>query len=349
MVKTSQLDIKAGKIRVASNLKGGEMNIANTHGGALKGGFKKGSASKTHKGEKDFTTKKGDKDFHRDGHDEKEKGGDVPFQEPKKSQGLKNAIEMDRDPRPRELRKEVDRLASQGAQNRSTIDSTRDALLMGILTKLENGEDVKAKEGDGIRVATLSGGGITSLEIRLGNIVKNKRRLNHLKEMGINLESYSPYLVKAVVDGDYRSFRTTNKQEWDRMINESAIKGVLPSVMGTKTQFGQNLAGFLTNGKYGGALSNTDYARNKEIGVPTGQSVVTRAGLEGGSLVNVSEPAPPTEIITTESVIEKVLDLSVNTGYNVALDYLNASKRVLTKGDYNELYVYLGQNSLPLR
>ena len=44
MVKTSQLDIKAGKIRVASNLKGGEMNIANTHGGALKGGFKKGSA-----------------------------------------------------------------------------------------------------------------------------------------------------------------------------------------------------------------------------------------------------------------------------------------------------------------
>ena len=349
MVKTSQLDIKAGKIRVASNLKGGEMNIANTHGGALKGGFKKGSASKTHKGEKDFTTKKGDKDFHRDGHDEKEKGGDVPFQEPKKSQGLKNAIEMDRDPRPRELSKEVDRLATQGSQNRSQIDSTRDALLMGILQKLEKGEKIETKEGDGIRTATLSGGGVSSLELRLGSIVKNKRRLNHLKEMGINLESYSPYLVKAVVDGDYRSFRTTNKQEWDRMINECAIKGVLPSVMGAKTQFGRNLGGFLINGKYGGDLANTDYARNDSIGASNGESIVHRAGLEGGSLVNVSEPAPPTERITAESVIEKVLDLSVNTGYNVALDYLNSMKLILPPRDYKELYVYLGQNSLPLR
>lgn len=31
----------------------------------------KGAASKTHKGRKDYTTKKGDKDFHRKGHDEK--------------------------------------------------------------------------------------------------------------------------------------------------------------------------------------------------------------------------------------------------------------------------------------
>jgi hypothetical protein len=31
-------------------------------------GYKKGSMSKTHKGEKDFTTKKGDKVFHRSHH-----------------------------------------------------------------------------------------------------------------------------------------------------------------------------------------------------------------------------------------------------------------------------------------
>ena len=31
----------------------------------------KGARSKTHRGEKDYTTKKGDKDFHRKGHDEK--------------------------------------------------------------------------------------------------------------------------------------------------------------------------------------------------------------------------------------------------------------------------------------
>lgn len=35
--------------------------------------FHKGSMSKTHKGDMDFTTKKGDKDFHRDGHDIMEK------------------------------------------------------------------------------------------------------------------------------------------------------------------------------------------------------------------------------------------------------------------------------------
>ena len=36
-------------------------------------GSAKGSASKTHKGDKNFTTKKGDKDFHREGKDVKEK------------------------------------------------------------------------------------------------------------------------------------------------------------------------------------------------------------------------------------------------------------------------------------
>ena len=39
--------------------------------------FGKGSVSKTHKGDLDFTTKRGDKDFHRGGHDEKE--GRHPF------------------------------------------------------------------------------------------------------------------------------------------------------------------------------------------------------------------------------------------------------------------------------
>ncbi len=36
-------------------------------------GKRKGTKSKTHKNDKDFTTKKGDKDFHREGKDVKEK------------------------------------------------------------------------------------------------------------------------------------------------------------------------------------------------------------------------------------------------------------------------------------
>jgi hypothetical protein len=39
----------------------------------MKHGEKKGDKSKTHKGDKDYTTKKGDKDFHEKGHDEKKK------------------------------------------------------------------------------------------------------------------------------------------------------------------------------------------------------------------------------------------------------------------------------------
>lgn len=38
-------------------------------------GFHKGSASKTHAGEEDFTTKRGDKDFHEAGHDIRRRGG----------------------------------------------------------------------------------------------------------------------------------------------------------------------------------------------------------------------------------------------------------------------------------
>ena len=40
---------------------------------ARKGGSKKGDKSKTHKGDKDYTTKRGDKDYHRGGHDVKGK------------------------------------------------------------------------------------------------------------------------------------------------------------------------------------------------------------------------------------------------------------------------------------
>jgi len=39
--------------------------------------YKKGSASKTHKGDKDFTTKKGNKDHHVGGHDIKT--GSAPY------------------------------------------------------------------------------------------------------------------------------------------------------------------------------------------------------------------------------------------------------------------------------
>lgn len=49
---------------------------------AKKKGDKKGDMSKTHKGDKDYTTKKGDKDFHEKGKDVKKKR--APFKKVKK-------------------------------------------------------------------------------------------------------------------------------------------------------------------------------------------------------------------------------------------------------------------------
>jgi len=52
---------------------------------------KKGMKSKTHKGDLDYTTKRGDKDYHRGGHDEKEKK--KPFSK-KKSKSSKPKTEV---------------------------------------------------------------------------------------------------------------------------------------------------------------------------------------------------------------------------------------------------------------
>jgi hypothetical protein len=48
------------------------------YNGSKGGGFKKGSKSKTHKGDMDFTTKEGDKVFHEKGHFT-HKGFKLPF------------------------------------------------------------------------------------------------------------------------------------------------------------------------------------------------------------------------------------------------------------------------------
>ena len=47
-----------------------------------KGRFVKGAKSKTHKGDKDYTTKRGDKDFHRKGHNVHKKR--APYRKKKK-------------------------------------------------------------------------------------------------------------------------------------------------------------------------------------------------------------------------------------------------------------------------
>ena len=339
MPKTSILThTKGGGIRIAG-LKGGDMRVADLEGGALKGKFGKGGGVKGMNRAIITAELKGGKIM-------KGKGYNT---------GIKVAEIQHNNPAPRELKKEMDRMATQGMNERGTLDTTRDALLMGIMNKLDKPITDKNQTHRDSHSGTHTGEGLTksvSLDDRLHktlkSIVKNKQRLNHLQEMGVNLQSYSPYVVKAVVDGDYRSFRTTNKHEWDRMINECALKGVQVNIMGPKTQFGSNLQGFLTNGLYGGEAFNTDIARNKEIDPPSTKSISIGHGLEDDGELNTM----PDHVEMTpdkDSITSQIIHLSVNTGYNVALDFLNSVKGLFTKAEYADLYAYLGQNSLPLR
>ena len=117
--------------------------------------------------------------------------------------------------------------------------------------------------------------------------------------------------------------------------------------MGRKTQFGRQLEGFLRNGKYGGEMFNTDDMVNSDIrdGVP----VHTRSGLQGGSMVADNGSLPTIRTPTIPQMIDEVIAMSINLGYNPAIDLLNTIKDNLTPQEYSDLYVYLGQTALPLR
>lgn len=374
-MKTSKAKVKGGMVHIqpvselhTARLKGGNVARAKLFGGSR--GDKKGDMSKTHKGEKDYTTKKSDKDFHEDGHDIKKSS--TPFSHGGKGMTMPSlgGGELTREQTakmtPRQLKKYLEAKSTEGYLQREAVGSSRDLLLAKILEQLHqsekagqtHGRGLGKHTGKGLTTARMSGGSANphhAIVEKLSGLVKNEKRLTHLKDMGINLNSYSPYLVRAVVDGDYRSYRTTNKGEWDRMVNESALKGVDVNVMGRKTQFGRNLQGFLTNGKYGGEVVNTDDMRNAmtDMDATNGGSealaVRTREGLEGGSMVNVSRPVPTDFKPDKDSMISRVISLSINSGYNVAIDFLNSIKSLLTEDEYKDLYAYLGQTSLPLR
>ena len=247
----------------------------------------------------------------------------------------------------RQLQQYLNAKNREGRLQRNTLGSTRDVLLQEILGSMEGrGIDNHNKKyskgiskGSGLRLPSLGGGS-------LDNIVKNDMRLKHLKDMGVRVDSYSPYLIKAVVDGDYRSFRTTNASEWKDLVNECALRGVQVNIMGRKTQFGKNLDGFLRNGTMGGEKINTDDQIN--IDIDDGDANINRSGLEGGSLTAVNGVLPTIKTPTKDSMISEIISMSVNLGYNPALDLLNSMKSSLTTQEYSDLYVYLGQNSLPL-
>jgi hypothetical protein len=273
----------------------------------------------------------------------------------------------------RQLQQYLDMKNNEGQLQRNTLGSTRDVLLQEILGTMESqggkgvthGEHSSSKggsKGKGMSLPSMGGGGIVTTSLlggrmvttpllggNLDKIVKNDMRLKHLRDMGVRLENYSPYLVKAVIDGDYRSFRTTNESEWKDLVNECALRGVQVNIMGRKTQFGINLDDFLRNGNMGGEKFNTDDQVNIDMDMDEGNANTFKSGLEGGSMTAVVGRLPTIHTPTKESMLREVISMSINLGYNPALDLLNSFKTTLSQDEYADMYVYLGQNSLPLR
>lgn len=261
----------------------------------------------------------------------------------------------------RELQLYLNMKNKEGRLQRETLGSTRDVLLQEILGTMEgqrgsgmnlnedHSSSKKESKGSGMRTPIMIGGDIKTGMMLGGNLdklVKNDMRLKHLRDMGVRLENYSPYLIKAVVDGDYRSFRTTNEKEWKELVTECAIRGVQVNIMGRKTEFGKNLDGFLRNGTMGGMKIDTDDMIN--IDLDQGKPNVNRVGLQGGSMTNVNAMKRKQSKPSKDSMIAEVLSMAINVGQNPAIDLLNSFKSSLTKDEYADLYVYLGQNSLPL-
>ena len=262
----------------------------------------------------------------------------------------------------RQLQQYLDMKNNEGQLQRNTLGSTRDVLLQEILGTMESqggsgihhGEHSSSKggsKGKGMTLPSMGGGGMATTQLLGGNldkIVKNDMRLKHLRDMGVRVDNYSPYLIKAVIDGDYRSFRTTNEREWKDLVNECALRGVQVNIMGRKTQFGINLDDFLRNGNMGGEMFNTDDQVNIDMDMDEGDANTFKSGLEGGSLTAVVGRLPTIHTPTKESMLREVISMSVNLGYNPALDLLNSFKTTLSQDEYADMYVYLGQNSLPL-
>tara|TARA_R110000737_G_scaffold95031_1_gene129048 strand:- start:959 stop:1951 length:993 start_codon:yes stop_codon:yes gene_type:complete len=252
----------------------------------------------------------------------------------------------------RELQHYLDAKNREGTYQRNALGSTRDVLLQEILGSMNTINNREENTATGItqeqidQMGDMEGGGMTvgaMIGGKLDKLVKNDMRLKHLRDMGVNVDSYSPYLIKAVVDGDYRSFRTTNSNEWRELVNECAIRGVQVNIMGRKTEFGKNLDGFLRNGQIGGSVGTTDDRINYEL--LEQKPNISRQGLEGGSLT----PALSKKIKhpTKDEIMGEIISMSINLGYNPAIDLLNSYKSMLSKSEYAEMYVYLGQNSLP--
>lgn len=247
----------------------------------------------------------------------------------------------------RQLQQYLDMKNNEGRLQRNTLGSTRDVLLQEILGTMEgqggSGMTYKGRgsKGKGMNMPQMVGG-------NLDKIVKNDMRLKHLRDMGVRVDSYSPYLIKAVIDGDYRSFRTTNEREWKDLVNECALRGVQVNIMGRKTQFGINLGDFLRNGNMGGEKFNTDDQVNIDMDMDEGEPNTFKSGLEGGNLNGVVGRLPTIRVPDKDSMLREVISMSVNLGYNPALDLLNSMKSSLTPEEYADMYVYLGQNSLPL-
>lgn len=74
------------------------------------------------------------------------------------------------------------------------------------------------------------------------NYVKNKDKLKHLMDIGINLENYHPSIIKAVVDaGRDSAISDVFKPQLELIAKEAGEKGFSPAVFGYNNKLHKNI------------------------------------------------------------------------------------------------------------
>ena len=197
---------------------------------------------------------------------------------------------------------------ARGQAERSQLSTTQDSLLSEILHNMK-------KEGSGI-----SG----------HNNIKNKEKLQHLKDIGVNVNSYHPKTIKMALDGDQSGrLATKHADEYKLLANDIA----------RKPDFSYAILGYQT--KLGKMLKSIESGENVLIPQPIKepQQIYFTGGQKN---INTSR-------IDKQEIVDKIINETYNIGTSTtAVDILTSNKSLFSENEYKKLFNFIQDNSISL-
>jgi hypothetical protein len=204
----------------------------------------------------------------------------------------------------------------QGRAERAQLSTTQDALLAEILSKIQSGGSIDNNKHS-----------------RYMASVKNKNRLQYLIDMGVDVEKYSPMLIKAAVDGDQRnSYLKDHDREFKMLVRDSMLQGVRPSMVGFQTRFGTAIR----------------HAMNgDQVAIP--QPVIQKANVPISTIGEGRQIDNQFKRLDKQQVIDEIIDRTHQIGNSqAAVDMLYAYKSMFTQQEFDRLFKYTQDNSIAL-